>query len=267
MDATPTPGTSPTASSQVPPDTQSSEAGIKCLCNKLRNSNKSGYIGYLNNNQYKHYIEVIPSNALAEDISLADVLSQQESDGLKLGLRERYELAVTLATSVLQLHTTPWLDEHWSNKDVYFVRKRAGSSPASSAYIQKSFAPQKVRTMSDPAPVPVENRPPVRNETIFALGVSLIELSLGKPLASFRKDEDLGPDGQHSLITDWIIANRLLKEKIALNEGDRYSKTVHRCINCIFDPLDPSLENEAFRQAFYENAVVPLKEVLVDFIK
>jgi hypothetical protein len=44
---------------------------------------------------------------------------------VELGLRDKYEPALTLATSVLQLHATLWLDEHWSNKDVYFVRKRS----------------------------------------------------------------------------------------------------------------------------------------------
>lgn len=75
------------------------------------------------------------------------------------------------------------------------------------------------------------------------------------------------PNGERSYITDWLTANRLLREKIAVNEGDRYSKTVNRCINCIFDPLEPSLENAPFRQAFYDNAVVPLKEILIDFVK
>jgi hypothetical protein len=258
------------------PDNEPWDTKIEDLCCKLKECNNPGYIGFLDKDQRKHYIQVFPSTSLGEDISLAEVLSQnkgadQQPLGMELGLRDKYELAVTLATSVLQLHKTPWLDEQWSNKDVYFVRKRhERSSSVAYAYIQKSFDPPKVRAMSDPnlaTCIPVISRPSVRNETIFALGVSLIELSLGQTLASFLKESDLSPDGKRSYFTDWLIANRLLKEKIAVSEGDRYSKIVNRCINCIFDPLDPSLENAAFRQAFYDNAVVPLKEILVDFVK
>lgn len=265
--------------SSISPERQSWDTPIEDLCRKLKQCNNPGYIGFLDDHHHKHYIQVLPSTLPADGVSLAEILSRNEGDdqrpvGVELRLRDKYELAVTLATSVLQLHATPWLDEHWSNKDVYFVRKRSESSPASFAYIQKAFDPPQVaiaksraNSSSEPAAPSSISRPMVRNETIFALGVSLIELSLGRTLASFQQEADLGPNGEHSFITDWRIANRLLKEKIVFSEGDRYTKTVHRCINCIFDPLDPSLENAAFRQAFYDNAVVPLKEILVDFVK
>lgn len=122
--------------------------------------------------------------------------------------------------------------------------------------------------MSDPElSTPAISMPTVRNETIFALGVTLIELSLSRALASFQEDTDLGPNDERSLLTGWRMANRLLKEKIVVSEGDRYARTVNRCINCVFDPLDPSSENAAFRQAFYDNAMVPLKEILMDFVR
>ncbi|PVH81580.1 hypothetical protein DL98DRAFT_587197 [Cadophora sp. DSE1049] len=205
-------------------------------------------------------------------VSLAEILggygqNAQSTNEVELGLREKYELAVVLAMSVLQLHTTPWVDECWSNKDLYFAQKRSESSPALCACIQKSYDPPKVRAMSNPELTPVMSRPSVRNETIFALGVCLIELSLGQTLASFQEEGDLGPDGKRTILTDWMIANRVLKERIVVSEGDRYSRTVHRCINCAFELLDPSLESADFRQAFFDNAVMPLKDILVDFVK
>jgi hypothetical protein len=265
--------TAPRTSSSTSTDSQPWGTRIEDLCHKLKQCNSPGYIGFLDDNHHKHYIQVFPLTPQGEGISLAEILSRNEVSGqrpigLELGLRGKYELAVTLATSVLQLYATPWLDEHWSNKDVYFVQKRSESFPAKYAYIQKAFDPPRVRAMSDPElSTPVIVRPAIRNETIFALGVSLIELSLGQTLGSFEMDIDLGPEGERSLITDWLIASRLLKEKIRYSEGDRYTKTIHRCINCVFDPLDPTLENAAFRQAFYDNAVVPLKEILDDFVK
>jgi len=263
----------PRTNSSIPIDDRIWNTKIEDLCCKLKQCKKSGCIGFLDDAHHKHYIQVIPSTMTGEDmVSLAEILGSngqttQSPNEVELGLREKYELAVVLAMSVLQLHATPWLDECWSNKDVYFARKRSESSPAPCAYIQKSFDPPQVRAMSSPELTPVISRPSVRNETIFALGVCLIELSLGRTLASFQEEADLGPDGKRTILTDWMIANRVLKERIVVSEGDRYSKTVHRCINCVFEPLDPSLESADFRQAFYDNAVVPLEDILIDFVK
>ncbi|KAH7393524.1 hypothetical protein BKA64DRAFT_89975 [Cadophora sp. MPI-SDFR-AT-0126] len=263
----------PRTDSSILVDDWISNTRIEDLCRKLKQCKKSGCIGFLDDDHHKHYIQVIPSTMTGEDIvSLAEILDSngqnaQHPHEVELGLREKYELAVVLAMSVLQLHATPWLHECWSNKDLYFARRRSESSPALCAYIQKSFNPPKVRAMSNPELTPVMSRPSVRNETIFALGVCLIELSLGRTLASFQEETDLGPDGKRTILTDWMIANRVLKERIVVSEGDRYSKTVHRCINCVFEPLDPTLESAVFREAFYNNAVLPLKDILIDFVK
>lgn len=97
----------------------------------------------------------------------------------------------------------------------------------------------------------------IRYETIFALGVALIELSLGKSLRSFVQDDDLGPVGEPNFLTNLSIAQRLITEEAQSKEGARYANTVNRCINCLFDGIDPSLENEQFQQGFYRSAVSP----------
>jgi len=63
----------------------------------------------------------------------------------------------------------------------------------------------------------------------------LIELSLGKPLLYFQTEDDLGNQQERSILTDWCIAERLLKVDVHANEGDKYTETVNRCINYIFD--------------------------------
>ncbi|RYP66475.1 hypothetical protein DL770_008797 [Monosporascus sp. CRB-9-2] len=37
--------------------------------------------------------------------------------------RDRLRLAVTLSSSVLQLHETPWLDENWGKDDILFIKR------------------------------------------------------------------------------------------------------------------------------------------------
>lgn len=200
---------------------------------------------------------------MGDDLSLAQLLSRKESEGVPSLLgRDKYELAVILATSVLQLHGTPWMNNSNWKEDVRFVRATGVKQPF--AYIQKKFGgnvqealPTRKGSMTSA----------IRNETIFALGVTLIELSLGKSLRSFVREEDLGPDGEPNFLTDLSIAQRLVLEEVQLKEGARYANTINRCIHCLFDGIHPSLENEQFRQAFYHSAVSPLKEIRDDFIK
>jgi hypothetical protein len=45
----------------------------------------------------------------------------------KLTDEDRYILAVTLASSFLQLHRTPWLRNKWSKKDIVFFQTEDGS--------------------------------------------------------------------------------------------------------------------------------------------
>jgi hypothetical protein len=238
---------------------------IEALCEKLKKCRNRGCIGFLNDEQHRHYIEVFPSTSAGEAISLGNVLRK---DGERsLGLKEKYQLAVILANSVLQLHHTQWLDEYWSNNDVYVNRKVVSTYPATydtSTYIQRAF---KSLTPDQDGNIGMESSPapPLRNVTLFALGVALIEISLGKPLEAFYNEDEKNQNGVHPLVKDFIVAGRVLIEEVAPQEAQRYVTIVNRCIYCLFDPLYPSLDNSVFRQAFYEHAVLPLKDLFRDF--
>jgi hypothetical protein len=108
--------------------------------------------------------------------------------------------------------------------------------------------------------------PPIRNLTIFALGITLIELSIGKPLEScYTADELASLDTVHPRVVAFQVANRVLREEVSRSEAERYTKIANRCINCVFEPLNPSLDEAAFRQAFYEHAVKPLQDLYFDY--
>lgn len=182
---------------------------------------------------------------------------------LSAGDKHKYELAVTLATSVLQLNKTPWLKDRWSSDDVLFLPPTGEASPARCAYISRPFAPASLPRTNT---ISLPNRPTVRNEALFALGVALIELSLGKPLEFFIEPGDLDANGERTMITEYIVAKRLMT-KVAQKEGNRYTDAVNRCLHGLFDGLEPDLTNEKFRQGFYQGVVVELRDLLHDFIR
>jgi hypothetical protein len=102
----------------------------------------------------------------------------------------------------------------------------------------------------------------IRNRTLYALGISLIELWYGKPLSELYKPED-GPqasgDPRIDLITGWNTADRLVDELYS-EAGEKYSDAVRRCIRCDFDRRSSSLEDAAFQNDVYQGVVAQLKE-------
>jgi hypothetical protein len=166
-------------------------------------------------------------------------------------------LALTLASSVLQLHKTPWLNERWGKDDILFLEGSNGP------FVSKSFLPIGTQIQQISA-APFKSLPIVRNETIFALGVVLIELCLGSALENMRSIEDLGEDGAANSLTDYMTARRLVSE-VYDEGGGRYGDAVRRCIHCEFDQRKASLDVEAFRQSFYQGVIQPLEDDWTDF--
>ncbi|RYP74982.1 hypothetical protein DL771_002630 [Monosporascus sp. 5C6A] len=170
----------------------------------------------------------------------------------KFARRDRLRLAVTLSSSVLQLHETPWLDENWGKDDILFI-KRAEKTAYHHPFVSQGIdrGGQRSSTITSPW-----MRRIIRNQTLYALGVSLIELWYGKPMSQLHKPED-GPPGDS--MTEFNTAHRLVDE--LYNEaGGKYSDAVRRCIRCDFDSRANNLEDIAFQRAVYEGVVAQLKE-------
>lgn len=81
------------------------------------------------------------------------------------GLAEDYRrtLAVTLASSVLHLHGTGWLPEHWSKSCAHFPRTIDGEIPYVMAVFNASFCDIGKRSQFEPNP--------------YGLGIALLELA------------------------------------------------------------------------------------------
>ena len=179
-------------------------------------------------------------------------------DDTKFARQDRLKLAVTLASSVLQLHETPWLEDNWGKDNIFFV-KRPGKSLYDQPFVSQHFN-QTTSTSSTGTPSVMSRI--IRNQTLYALGVALIELWYGKTLADLHNDAD-GPHNtgitQMDLMTEYNTADRLVDELYS-EAGGKYSDAVRRCIRCDFDRRASSLEDVQFQRAVYEGVVAQLKE-------
>ena len=241
------------------PDTK--QIRISSLCLALKDAECKGKaeecLGHLTDQDRQLGVWIVGQHSLSagpETMTLQEVLSQGMSpypgDALRAPLstlKSRLELAATLSSTALQLQNTPWLDRSWNSDDVLFHTGIAGHP-----YITKFFdtdAGQREGLGKTGEPTPV------RNQTIFNLGVLLLEIFFRKPLDHFKTADD------SPIFTEFSIAKRLV-ESLAEEASSGYADAVTACIYGDFGRgvKDHNFDNDAFRQAVYDYVVTPLEE-------
>ena len=244
---------------------------IADICTTLHKAQKTNeVIGYLSdetNRNHKHYLcraNTIPFDE-PQSKSLGEILasSQHASPSFYLLRRERLELAVILASSVLQLDGSSWFESGWSSYDVLFYNKARGASTPcyKDPYLSWKQCSLDGRPSQDHRSLLPKDRS-IRSEVLFALGLTLIELCFGATMENLRAAEDEDPS---KIIVKLNTAHRLLS--LVYGEmGDVYGDVVRRCLLQPFDVRELSLDNEEVQQQVYDGIVAPLTDTLDDFL-
>jgi hypothetical protein len=213
------------------------------------------------------YFAVCPYNQLGVGlgscrlVSLRDILAQQ-SGIPPLTLRDRLQLAVHTASSVLQLYETPWLPNAPGSGDIFFAVW--GDCP----YYGHAF----VMAGSGSSPKDNSAQPPpsiIRSPTLLALGILLIEIIRGQTIDALRTAGEKAAtsttsgsgSGLPDLLADYVTASRLLSD--IYQASSNYGSAVRRCIDAQF-PRQKKLDlaDEDFRQEVYSGVVALLEEDL-----
>ena len=255
--------------------TINSSAAITNLCSIVwRDSHTSGTIGFLSDEQkyiykelnysckLKHYlypVETLPADK-SQYRSLHDVLCETRNNS-PLGTllkRERLELAIQLASSVLLLDGTSWLNSQWSSHDISFY-SNLGEKPTPLTHPYLSW--RQCANGDDPSvttrALTIGNHM-IRNENLFALGLTLIEICFGKPFSALHRPEDKDSIDH---VANAKCAFRLLA--FVYDEMDGvYGDVVRRCLFQPFDVRHMDLNLEEVQQKVYAGIVAPLIENL-----
>lgn len=252
---------------------------IENLCLTMRETSMNvscaerclGYLDQADNHRLELYLTCQDQVAHPESSKpLGDLLLERNSDGaalitaagdLPLARGERLALALTVASSVLQLYDTPWLHQNWSKRDI-LVDMTSTKEIFERAFISTSFPPPATSDISG-----CNLSYPFRNLTLFCLGIVLIEITLGRTMESMRtKDDPLNANGESDMLTRLSIARRVLEMgTISREAGLRYGEVVYRCIWSEFGVLNTNLKNDEFRRAVYDGIIAPLEEDLKFF--
>jgi hypothetical protein len=230
-------------------------------------------IGYLemaeSNGIWRHLLYVTPRATIApfhsrDSLSLAQLyysVSQENGDRY-LSIYVRLQLAYKLATAVLCLHSTPWLQLSWGSDDVLFLgiddsfiqRNMPLAFPhlkirLANEYRQKNMIPKSSESVNEGFTF---------NSNLFNLGVLLLELGYFKPLSSLRNSPDF-TNCKEENIADFALASKL-SLTLGCQMGSAYARIVQKCLRCDFG-TGSDLSDVATQVVFYQDVICELERL------
>lgn len=170
---------------------------IADLCKAIHdahNGKKQEPLGYLLDEQLRRHgiypcLEPTCIATGAETVTLACLLSSPNDEstnsigGFRLSRADRYSIAVILASSLLQLCNSPWIEETWSKYDIYFLKAAQGSPTpiiVEKPYITRRFRPY--RSGSPENSTLCTDTGNKSQKSMQSLGIMLLELLFGRAI-------------------------------------------------------------------------------------
>ncbi|KAJ5701222.1 hypothetical protein N7488_008770 [Penicillium malachiteum] len=171
-----------------------------------------------------------------------------------LSPKDRLILAVSLASSVLELHGN-WLKSQWRACDIMFIQDLTPGMGEPALALSVSNANNQPNMCRE-----AQSSVLIRNEILFPLGLALIELSFCQPIDQLRTAEDRD---ENAAIADLKTACRLLPH-VESQSGHIYADVVEQCLSWSWK-TGYSLDDEDIQEEIYQRTVLPLAGLLQSF--
>ncbi|KAF2003782.1 hypothetical protein P154DRAFT_460518 [Amniculicola lignicola CBS 123094] len=222
----------------APITTQAKLNQIKDLCSTLTTT-CPGCFGFLD--EEEHHFVIYPGSHASVTQMTTVTLEKLLQDAHSMTRRKRYYLALTLASSFLQLGSTPWLNSPLKNDSIVFLQDPTNPSSAIVEY------PYIRREISQKAPTPP-------TEAISSLGIRLLELCFGSSLENNRFRKLLGPgDAISAPILDYAAAMQW--SKMASDEaGPEFADAIDWCLRAKEHP------DGSWRKDLWTKVIQPLDD-------
>lgn len=194
-------------------------------------------------------------------VTLEQILNQTSSErhsSANWSLIQRMNLSFSLASSLLQLYSTPWLSEPWTKRAIYFWRLRPTSHASDMALIFEPDCPIIVHSFPE---LPVPRSPykiNVRHQ-LLNLGIILLEIGHERSFESWTSTHgytlDRAYGSRYDAAAEWL---RYSQSELVPS----YYDAAARCIECTFQtghgrPV-PDWEDPDFRKSICELVIKPL---------
>lgn len=248
--------TSELSSETVETPVQKASTEIKDLCNTIASMQPScSRLGCLSDadNQYHIYPlpeEEGPSSTTIETITLETLLSK--TSPIRLSRRQRYSIALKLASSHLQLHDSPWLGPQWSKKDILFHTQNGNIILTEHPYISKSF-------LSETAPATQSSAYMLADHGMSTLGILLLELCFGMALEDHEiRRNFVSLDGQPNPGLDLVAAMQWCDRYANDEAGPEFAGAIDWCLR---NPTARTIgaKDQGWREELFTQVVEPLQ--------
>ena len=204
----------------------------------------------------------IPSgSSTSEMVTLEQVLNQTSSDrhsGAKWSLIQRMKLSFSLASSILQLYSTPWLSEQWTKRAICFWRLRPSSQANDMSLTFEPDRPFIVHSFPE-LPAPCQPYKVNAKHQLLNLGILLLEIGHERSFESWTSTHGYTLDGAFGSRYD--AASEWLRDSQSELVPSYYDATARR-IECTFQtgPGRPFLdwEDPDLRRSICELVIKPL---------
>ena len=205
---------------------------------------------------YQYHLSVLENVGSSTNLhSLRHILKSESK--LCLSQRDRLSLALTLASSVLQLGGTQWLPKQWGTDQIFILLNQQPHTAAPTLdHIDPYVSYNTELAVPDEEMTSATTRYAPRNKILLSLGIVLMELCLGKPLEDMKIAGDcvINMDEASRQLT---TARRQLF-RIYGKAGENYGDVVERCLECPFDVPEAKIEDEEFEKEVFHQIVTPL---------
>ncbi|KAI1820533.1 hypothetical protein F4861DRAFT_54467 [Xylaria intraflava] len=238
----------------------------RILSDRRPDDNYQDAYGYLldETTQKKQRFDVFPFNYSYDNdecatVNLRDVFSQRH----RLSLARKYHISATAASSVLFMHNTLWMPPTLTTKNVFLI-SRYGDVDFDKIYLGTPSLHGLGSSARGPNHNPSSEAAGI--VTLYYLGIFLMEVMLWKSVYEFWDDEGVDLRGvplegifDYTTARGFARVEEILK-RIEWIASPEFRKAVEHCIKCDFNTNSLSLDNDAFRQAIYNDIVVPLQD-------
>lgn len=208
--------------------------------------------------------------AWTSPLSIRSQFTNTNHSALSTG--EKLQLAYKVGSSLLYLHSTPWLEDSWHSENIYLPGRSNG---------EVVIEPLLAKRRNDGCALEASHAPhetgAISTHIIASFGRFLIELCLGAPWDQIKNAFLGGDEPSHASDVDALIFTYILgwvenlkvvaRDKPCYLEGNSYFDAIRRCFrgNSSQELSNWTMHNAEFRLVVYKDILRPLQFALEDF--
>ncbi|KZF24286.1 hypothetical protein L228DRAFT_93292 [Xylona heveae TC161] len=228
-----------------------------CLATGNGHQNTDECLGYVpTQNNYLYYFYRAPK---AKDVpkkgnmTLLHFLGIDDKD-MRLPCQDRVRLALTLALSLLHLHSSSWIKQRWRSRDVLLFSEN-----------DENWAPYISAAFNGVHQGQIESTKTLKTSHIYSLGIILLEIGRSRPLLDHGKGKmrESHKDFDDEIREIYEAHCHIDRKTLSRELGAQYHEAVKCCIQ--WDREKDDLSNKDIQKAFCDNVVSKLEMALEAF--